>query len=263
MLWGVVTSFALWYIFGVLRPQEAFLKRTGEVNSAIVRVPRYAFAIVAIALLSLTIIYPYFGTRARIHERFDPGLGSGNNGLAWMDSDNFHGEVGASHDNVYVTRYEATGIDGEHEMRYTRDAINWVRENIDGTPTTFEAVGPSYRSLGSRFAINTGLPTVHGWGFHQSQQRVKFANSLPLRQADVGEFYTTTDVGRARQLLDKYDVGIVFVGDEEEFNYGEAGLAKFDDGLGGALELLYENPEVSVYRVIPEDERTTENAVAP
>jgi uncharacterized membrane protein len=262
MLWGVVSAFALWYIFGVLRPQQAFLKRAGEANAALVLIPRYAFAAFAIFLLALTLVYPYFGTRARIHERFDPGLGTGNNGLAWMDSENFHGEVGASHDNIYVTRYDATGVDGEHEMKYTRDAINWVRENIDGTPTTIEAIGPSYRSLGSRFAINTGLPTVHGWGFHQSQQRVKFAQSLQLRQADVDEFYTTQDIGRARQLLEKYDVGIVFVGDEELFDYGEAGMAKFEDGLGGALELLYENPEVKVYSVIPEEDRTTENALA-
>ncbi len=257
MMWGVVGAFSVWYIFGVMRPQEAFLRRAGEINAIFVRAPRYAFAAVAVVMLVLTLVYPYFGTRARIHNRFDPSLGSSNDGLAWMDSD--HISV-AGKDNKYIVEYEATGVTGEHEVRYTRDAINWVRQNVPGTPITIEAVGPSYRSLGSRFAINTGLPTVVGWGFHQSQQRVKFNATLQPRQADVLEFYSTEDAGRASEILEKYNVQWVFVGDEEEFNYGKDGLAKFDDGLNGTLELRYENPAIRIFSVIPDDELAAESA---
>ncbi len=255
MMWGVVSAFGLWYILGVMRPQEVFFNRGSEANRMAVLIPRYAFVTIVVLLMVGTLVYPYFGTRARIHERFDPGLGTGNDGLAWMNSENIR-EGGEG--NMYITEYDATGIRGEHEMKYTLDAINWARQNIDGTPTIIEAIGPSYRSLGSRFAINTGLPTVHGWGFHQSQQRVKFAQALQLRQADVDEFYTTTDLGRAREILDKYEVGIVIVGDEEGFNYGDTGMEKFEDGLGGAMELLYENPSNQIWRVIPEEVRGTE-----
>jgi YYY domain-containing protein len=259
MMWGVISAFALWYIFGVARPHEAFLRRGSEANRVAVLAPRYAFAFVVIVLALGTLVYPYFGTRARVYERFDPSLGTGNDGLAWMESTNItQGGAGPEGGNIYRVEYEATGMVGEHQMRYTRDAINWVRENIDGTPTIIEAIGPSYRSLGSRFAINTGLPTVHGWGFHQSQQRVKFAQTLQQRQADVNEFYTTSDIGRARLIIDKYDVEWVIVGDEELFNYGEAGLEKFEDGLLGTMELMYENPSNQIWRVIPEEARGTE-----
>ena len=40
-------------------------------------------------------------------------------------------------------------------------------------------------------------------------------------------------------------------------------MAKFDDGLGGTLELAYENPSISIYRVLAPDEIETESALAP
>jgi uncharacterized membrane protein len=261
MMWGVVAAFGAWYIFGVMRPQEAFLRRAGTLNAYLVRTPRYAFAAFAVIFLALALVYPYFGTRGRIHDRFDPSLGATNDGLAFMDSEHIS-PAAAGHDNIYTSHYDATNVNGDHELRYTRDAINWIRENIDGSPTTFEAIGPSYRSLGSRIAINTGLPTVAGWGFHQSQQRAKFNQSVQDRQRDTNEFYTTTDVGRARELIRKYDVTWVIVGDEERFNYPATGITKFKNGLDGSLELAYENPSIQVWHVVPPSELATSSTSA-
>ena len=261
MMWGVVAAFAAWYIFAVMRPQEAFLRRAGAMNAYMVRAPRYAFAVVAVIFLVLALVYPYFGTRARIHDRFDPTQAATNDGLAFMDATRITGQS-SGHDNVYSARYDSTNTNGEHELRYTRDVINWIREHIDGSPTTFEAIGPSYRSLGSRIAINTGLPTVGGWGFHQSQQRAKFNGPVQERQRDVAEFYTTTDVSRARELIRKYDVEYVIVGDEEQFNYPADGIKKFNDGLGGVLELAYKNPGIQVWHVIPRGDLATSSTSA-
>jgi YYY domain-containing protein len=251
MMWGVASAFALWYVFGVMRPQEAFLRRLGEYSSALVLAPRYAFGAVAAVLLVMTLVYPYFGTRARIGSRFDPSLGAGNDGLAWMESDNI---VEGGRENFYSVRYETSDQIFNLQLRDTRDAINWLRNNVTGTPTIIEAITVRYRSLYARMAINTGLPDVLGWDFHQSQQRVKFAYTIEERKRDVNDFYTTQDAGVARQILKRYGVGWVIVGDEERNNYGEAGMAKFDDGLGGALELAYENPSIRIYRVLPEEE---------
>ncbi len=238
-LWGIVAAYAAWLIIDVMRPHEALTRRAGEYG-ALLRVPRYAFATVAVVLLALTLVYPYFGGRSRIHNRFNEGEASShfasNNGLAYLD------EV-AVYDNG-----------NKHELKYTRDAITWVRENIEGTPTTIEAVGPSYRSLGSRIATNTGLPTVAGWEFHQIQQRAKFGPTVQTRHGDVKEFYTTPDIVRAREIIKKYGVEWVIVGDEEAFNYPAEGLAKFQSGLGGLLELAYENPAIRIFHVIPDDE---------
>jgi len=243
MMWGVASAFSLWYLFAVMQPQRAFLRRLGEVNAAIVLAPRYAFGALVVLLLALSLVYPYFGGRARVRDRMNPAQGTGNDGLAFLDKA-----------GPYINFDPNSGLGGEHNLEYTRDGINWIRENIHGTPTTFEAIGPSYRSLGSRVAIYTGLPTVQGWVFHQEQQRVKVARSVGDRQRDVLEFYSTEDVRTARELIRKYDVQWVIVGDEERFNYPPAGLEKFKDGLGGALELAYENPGMQVWHVIPSGE---------
>jgi len=243
MMWGVVGAFGLWYLFAVMRPQEAFLRRAGALNATLVQTPRYVFAGFAVAFLVLALVYPYFGTRARIRDRLNPAQGTGNDGLAFLDKA-----------GPYVNKDPNTGLGGQHNLQYTRDGINWIRANVKGSPTTIEAIGPSYRSLGSRVSIYTGLPTVSGWGFHQSQQRVKFAASVETRQRDVNEFYSTEDVDRAREILRKYDVEWVIVGDEEQFNYPPAGIKKFEGGLAGVLELAYENPGMQVWHVIPKAE---------
>ncbi len=243
MMWGVAGAFSLWYLFAVMRPQRAFLRRLGEINAAIVLAPRYAFGALVVLLLALSLVYPYFGGRARVRDRMNPAQGTGNNGLAFLDKA-----------GPYNNFDPNSGHGGEHNLKYTLDGLNWIRQNIKGTPTTFEAIGPSYRSLGSRVAIYTGLPTVQGWVFHQEQQRVKVARSVGDRQRDVTEFYSTDDVSRARELIRKYDVQWVIVGDEERFNYPASGLDKFKDGLGGALELAYENPGMQIWHVIPRAE---------
>ncbi len=244
MMWGVAGAFGVWYLFAVMRPHEAFLRRLGALNTAVVQVPRYAFGGLVVLLLVLSLVYPYFGGRARVRDRMDPSQGTGNDGLAFLDNPKV----------VYNNRDPNSGLGGEHNLKYTRDGINWIRANIQGTPTTFEAIGPSYRSMGSRVAIYTGMPTVQGWVFHQEQQRVKVARSVGDRQRDVSEFYSTGDVSRARELIRKYDVEWVIVGDEERFNYPPSGLEKFKGGLGGALELAYENPGMQVWHVIPAGE---------
>ncbi len=243
MLWGVAGAFSLWYVFGVMQPQEAFVRRLGSINEMVVKAPRYAFASVAALLLVLALVFPYFGTRARIHDRFNPAEGTSNNGLQFL-----------AKGGTYVAHYDATGVDGAHNLQDTLDGINWIRDNVKGTPTTFEAIGPSYRSLGSRVAIYTGLPTVSGWQFHQEQQRVKFSVTVGERAADVKEFYSTTSVAEARDLIRKYDVQWVIVGDEERFNYPAEGLTKFDNGLDGALELAYKNDTMQIWHVIPQSE---------
>jgi YYY domain-containing protein len=245
-LFGIAAAFALWYLFAVMRPQASFLRRAGRLDAAFVRVPRYAYAAVVVVLLLLALVFPYFGTRARIHDRFDPSLGTTNDGLAFMDV--VHDYAGGPYPQL------ANPASDPQDLALTRDAIDWARENIKGSPTTIEAIGPSYRSMASRFAIYAGLPTVTGWRFHQEQQRQKFQQVVRQRQQDVDLFYTTTDVITARKILNRYDIDYVIVGDEERYNYPAAGLRKFDNGLDGSLERVYANAAISIYRAIPKDQ---------
>ncbi|HZP56618.1 MAG TPA: DUF2298 domain-containing protein [Dehalococcoidia bacterium] len=249
MLWGVVGAWGLWYVFGVLRPQEAFLRRAGTLGAAVVQAPRYALAGVAVAFIALALVFPYFGTRSRIHDRFDPAQGTGNNGMAYMDT------------AVYTDRDERTGKGGRDELKYDRDAITWAREHIDGTPTIIEGNAPIYH-YGARIAIYTGLPDVLGWDWHQTQQRQRFAATVSQRKQDVDAFYATDDVAEARALLRKYDVEYVVVGAVERNYYPASGIEKFNSGLDGALELAYQNPEMQIWHVIPADQLPQASAPA-
>jgi uncharacterized membrane protein len=73
MMWGVAGAFGLWYLFAVMRPQ-AFLRRAGAANAAVVRAPRHAFAGVAVVAARADARVPYFGTRARLRQA-GPGAG--------------------------------------------------------------------------------------------------------------------------------------------------------------------------------------------
>ncbi len=252
MMWGVVGAFGLWYVFAVLRPQESLVQRARAMTPSmpLSAAPRYAFGAIAGIVLLLALVFPYFGTRARIHDRFFPDQGASNNGMDYMDK------------AVYTDQESRTGKGGEHVLKYDRDGIDWLRENVSGTPTEIEGITPLYH-YGSRISIYTGLPTVLGWDWHQSQQRVKFASGIQARMSDVNTFYTTEDVQQARDLLQKYGVQYVVVGDVERNYYPKAGIDKFNSGLGGSLELAYQNPGMQIWHVIPQDQlsaTTSENS---
>ncbi len=106
-------------------------------------------------------------------------------------------------------------------------------------------------------SIYTGDPDVLGWDWHQTQQRQQFANTVQDRISDVNNFFGTTDIGQAQQILRKYGVQYVIVGDVERNYYPAQGIAKFNSGLGGALELAYQNPGMQIWHVIPQPDLAT------
>jgi uncharacterized membrane protein len=55
-------------------------------------------------------------------------------------------------------------------MAYDHDAIRWLQDNVDGSPVIVEAHATEYK-YGTRYTINTGLPGVMGWNYHQRQER--------------------------------------------------------------------------------------------
>lgn len=241
LLLGIAGAYGTWYILAILRPHDAVLHRAGALRAALATGPRLAFATGAVALIALALVYPYFGTRARIHNRFDPSQGATNDGFAYMAHATYN-----DHD-------ERTGLGGEHDLAADRDAIYWMREHVQGSPTIIEGWGPLYH-MTSRIAINTGLPSVQGWDWHQSQQRVRFNIAVNQRISDIKEFYATEDADAALNIIKRYDVQYVIVGDVERAYSPKPGIDKFNDGLGGRLELAYANGATQIWHVIPQDE---------
>lgn len=107
-------------------------------------------------------------------------------------------------------------------------AIAWLDRHAGPQQVVLEAVGDDYQTNGTLVSTFTGLPGVMGWGGHEDQWRPNDPE-VAQRVNDVKTLYTTHSIGLARQLLRKYGVRYVLVGEAETAKYGagSAGLQKF------------------------------------
>jgi uncharacterized membrane protein len=130
-------------------------------------------------------------------------------------------------------------------------AINWLNENVTGSPIILEASAPISYQWFSRVSVFTGLPDVLGWADHEDEQRY---NYQPLnRMTDIGIIYTTPDPAQAIELLYYYHVRYIYVGELEREAYAQqstAGLDKFDRMVGNELRLVYRSDGVTIYEVL-------------
>jgi YYY domain-containing protein len=193
-------------------------------------------------LIFLAALYPLTATPAKWEIRMSKEAPRTLNGMAFME---------------YV-HYGDTDYTGQPQRVHLADdyqAIQWMWRHIDGSPVVAEAhSGNPYRSIGSRISMYTGLPTIVGWDWHQRQQRSTTPGSMVgNRINDVNRLYHTTDISEALVLLERYDVGYVYVGQLEWTYYNPEGLNKFDRMVAmGYLAEVYRNPGTSIYRVIRE-----------
>jgi YYY domain-containing protein len=160
--------------------------------------PRRAWAgwaAVGAVLLLLGLLFPYAGNWAR-REGFSrsPTL----DGLGWL-------------------RASAPG---------DVEAIAWLREHAPEDAVLLEAAGPDYSGFGhARMSTFTGRPAVIGWAGHELQWK----HDPGTRAADVRQLYMAADAAAARPGLARYGVRYVVVGPIERADYGDAGLAKWDE----------------------------------
>ena len=106
------------------------------------------------------------------------------------------------------------------EEKFPQDAaaIDWLNENVTGSPVILEACGDSYSDY-ERVSAMTGLPCVLGWYVHEWLWRGD-TQDLNERKADVEAIYTAQDEKTAGRLLDKYQVKYIYVGTLEREAYG-------------------------------------------
>ena len=179
--------------------------------------------------------YPLLGTPARLKDRCEV-LPLTLDGMAYMREATYH-------DPRFVE-----GRDNVLDLSADYEGITWLQQNVEGSPIVLEGLTPIYR-WGGRISVYTGLPSVVGWQWHQTQQRWNYHWAIDDRARDVDAIYRTTDAPEALALLRKYDVEYIYVGELERLYYPEDGIRKFDDALSGALDNVYENERVKVYRV--------------
>jgi YYY domain-containing protein len=228
LMWGVAAAAALAWLIPRLspRPEAGDLRKPSA--------GRTVWLSVLVVLIGLTALYPPLATRAKIQDRFDPSLGPSLDGWAYMTTARYDDPAGQT-----------------YELKWDLEAIQWLLDNVVGTTTILEGQVPEYR-WGARYSINTGLPTVLGWNWHQRQQRAAVDEQDVWKRAeDVADIYNTTNPEAARVLLDKYNVQYIVVGPLERVYYTPEGLAKFDQmAAGGTLQEVYRNEGVTIYTVV-------------
>ena len=197
-------------------------------------------------LLFASFAYPLWGTAARLDQRlvgWQPEIGT-LNGLDFMN------------EGVY------TWPDGNNpiELRYDREAINWLLANVRGNLVVAESSTLEYyRAMGSRVASMTGLSGVSG--MHEGEQR--WGELVGERGARLGEFWNTDDLERTRQLIAELDISLIYVGQLESHEHPLA-EAKLDGMVAnGELSVLYANQRVTIYAVAGRLVQTADGHFAP
>jgi uncharacterized membrane protein len=174
---------------------------------------RWAFTAAAVVALVGAAVYPVAGTYAR-KDGFSraPTL----DGLGWL-RDRAPGDVGA---------------------------IAWLNDHAPAGSVVLEAAGPDYSAFGhGRISTFTGLPSVLGWAGHERQ----WGHPVGDRAAQVAQAFSSPTVAAARPVLDAHRVRYVVVGPLERTDYGDAGVAKWDE-LG---ERVFDADGTTVWEIAP------------
>ena len=191
---------------------------------------RLAGGVVVVIVAAGALVYPALATPVRVNDRFgDTPLTL--DGMAWMPA------------AVHWERETPIAL------KWDAEAIRWLQDNVAGAPVALEAHGDQYRWNG-RIAVYTGLPTVIGWPWHQTQQR-NDRDAVQQRASDVARVYNTPDAEGALRRLAQYGVAYIVVGDLERIYYRPAGIAKFAAmAERGMLERVFSNQGTTIYKVV-------------
>ncbi len=124
-------------------------------------------------------------------------------------------------------------------------AIEWLQANAPDDAVILEAPGASYAAYQytGRVSALTGLPTLLGWGGHQSQWRGNY-DEPARREPDIETLFNTSDLGQAQALLDKYNISYVYIGPLERERYSPQGLKKFER----LMRVVFRQDDVTIYQ---------------
>ncbi|MEW6566748.1 MAG: DUF2298 domain-containing protein [Chloroflexota bacterium] len=122
-------------------------------------------------------------------------------------------------------------------------AIQWMQAHVPESVIA-EAVGGSYHEEFGRISAHTGLSTVLGWPWHETQWRGGSALLGP-READIRRLYETPDWNEAKAIIDQYGIDYVIVGRSEHVAYPGMILRKFDV----MLEPVFQSGDLTIYAV--------------
>lgn len=97
-------------------------------------------------------------------------------------------------------------------------AIKWIIENIDREAVILHQTGSSY-TKSARISTFTANPTVLGWYTHEWLWRAEENYQTPKvekeRWNDIPTIYQSTNVNKVKELIEKYNISYIYVGNIE------------------------------------------------
>lgn len=164
----------------------------------------------------------------------------------------------------YIMNYQSPNLNSvsSSSLVDTMNVINYMNENIPGSPTIIEAYGDSYTDY-NIISSYTGLPTVFGWQTHEWLWRFHgivdeetnllvsdpendvWQNYISPRHNDIMLFYTSSNPDELRNIIDKYDISYLISGPFE--------IQKFGSDNSETIEaigtLVYYSGDTKLYKV--------------
>ncbi len=212
---------------------------------------RRIWLVLLAALVFGGLLYPITATPAKIEDRMAADAPHTLDGMRFMAY------------STYADLGRTFPLDEDYR------AIQWMRENVAGTPVIVEANAPEYR-WGSRYTIYTGLPGVLGWNWHQRQQRAANPDAgVSERAREITQFYLTPSAAAARQFLERYDVRYVVVGRLERIYFERIYPCWVEDAELGVVDCDFSGrpvgmsvPEVVAVECQPMDAEADPNRLA-
>ncbi len=200
---------------------------------------RKAWLVVLGILVAAAALYPILATKAKWDVRLSQEAPITLDGMAFMPYASYTESAG--------------GVSGNVPLSFDYEALKWMQENIPGSPVVAEGYSDNYyRSVTNRVAMYTGLPGIIGWSGHQRQQRAILPGQfIDQRLRDVGLLYNTIQPQEALNIIAKYDISYIYVGQLEWVLYPPEGLNKFDQMVEmGILAEVYRNAGTTIYTVV-------------
>ncbi|MFT6070083.1 MAG: putative membrane protein [Bacteriovoracaceae bacterium] len=150
-------------------------------------------------------------------------------GLAFFVSVFFFNQFNINHYDPFGSTRPT--LDGSYYLRKTANEdrlfIDYINENIKGTPLLLESYGKSFENNRARISMHTGLPTYLGWEGHVIIRGAD-ARATLRRKKEIDAAYSSTDPIKTYEWLVKTGIKYLVVGGAEHVKYEEKGIAKFN-----------------------------------